>query len=398
VKRREQPHHAASDDDEVEVTVEALSGRDAHVVLARLREREPVSWVPALDGWLVLRRDLAMQVMVDADTFTVDDPRFSTGRVVGPSMLTLDGDEHQRHRAPFARPFRLQAVRERFSELVADEVDRLIDAIEPAAHAELRRSFAGPLAAAVVTHSLGLRETDTAAVLGWYDAIVAAVTEVTAGGEVPAAGTAAFADLSAAIEPVLDRDRESSLLAAAGGDAGGLDRRQVISNAAVMLFGGIETTEGMIANAVLHLLAAPDQLAVVRADPGRLPNAIEESLRLEPAAAMVDRYATTDVTLGGAAIRRGELVRVSVTAANRDPAAFPDPDRFDVSRENAQQHLAFARGPHVCIGMHLARLEAHVAVGRLLERLPRLRLDPSRPSAPSGLVFRKPPELHVLTS
>jgi cytochrome P450 len=398
MKRREQPHDAASGDDEVEVTVAALSGPHAHVVLARLREREPVSWVPALGGWLVLRRDLAMQVMIDADTFTVDDPRFSTGRVVGPSMLTLDGDEHQRHRAPFARPFRLQAVRERFSELVAEEVDRLLDAIESAHEAELRRSFAGPLAAAVATYSLGLRETDTAAVLGWYDAIVAAVTEVTAGGEVPAPGGAAFADLSAAIEPVLDRDPESSLLAAAGGDAGGLDRSQVISNAAVMLFGGIETTEGMIANAILHLLGAPDQLALVRADPGRLPNAIEESLRLEPAAAMVDRYATADVTLGDAAIRRGELVRISVTAANRDPATFLDPDRFDVGRDNAQQHLAFARGPHVCIGMHLARLEAHTAVGRLLERLPGLSLDPSRPAAPSGLVFRKPLALHVLWS
>lgn len=354
-----------------------------------------MSWVPALGGWLVLRRDLAMQVMVDAETFTVDDPRFSTGRVVGPSMLTLDGDEHQRHRAPFSRPFRLQAVRERFSELVADEVDRLIDAIEPAAQAELRRSFAGPLAAAVVTYSLGLRETDTAAVLGWYDAIVAAVTEVTAGGDIPVAGREAFADLSAAIEPVLDREPGSSVLAAAG-HAGGLGRGEVISNAAVMLFGGIETTEGMIANAILHLLSAPDQLALVRADPGRLPNAIEESLRLEPAAAMVDRYATADVTLSDAAIRGGELVRVSVTAANRDPAAFPDPDRFDVDRENAQQHLAFARGPHVCIGMHLARLEAHTAVGRLLERFPGLRLDPERPSASSGLVFRKPAELNVL--
>jgi cytochrome P450 len=395
VKRREQPHHAASDDEEIDVTVEALSGPDAHVVLARLREREPVSWVPALGGWLVLRRDLAMQVMVDAETFTVDDPRFSTGRVVGPSMLTLDGDEHQRHRAPFSRPFRLQAVRERFSELVAEEVDRLIDAIEPAARAELRRSFAGPLAAAVVTYSLGLRETDTAAVLGWYDAIVAAVTEVTAGGDIPVAGREAFADLSAAIEPVLDREPGSSVLAAAG-HAGGLGRGEVISNAAVMLFGGIETTEGMIANAILHLLSAPDQLALMRADPGRLPNAIEESLRLEPAAAMVDRYATADVTLGDAAIRGGELVRISVTAANRDPAAFPDPDRFDVDRENAQQHLAFARGPHVCIGMHLARLEAHTAVGRLLERFPGLRLDPERPSAPSGLVFRKPAELNVL--
>jgi cytochrome P450 len=395
VKRREQPHHAASDDEEIDVTVEALSGPDAHVVLARLREREPVSWVPALGGWLVLRRDLAMQVMVDAETFTVDDPRFSTGRVVGPSMLTLDGDEHQRHRAPFSRPFRLQAVGERFSELVADEVDRLIDAIEPAAQAELRRSFAGPLAAAVVTYSLGLRETDTAAVLGWYDAIVAAVTEVTAGGDIPVAGREAFADLSAAIEPVLDREPGSSVLAAAG-HAGGLGRGEVISNAAVMLFGGIETTEGMIANAILHLLSAPDQLALVRADPGRLPNAIEESLRLEPAAAMVDRYATADVTLSDAAIRGGELVRVSVTAANRDPAAFPDPDRFDVDRENAQQHLTFARGPHVCIGMHLARLEAHTAVGRLLERFPGLRLDPERPSAPSGLVFRKPADLNVL--
>jgi cytochrome P450 len=398
MKRREQPHHPAADDHEVAVTVEALAAPDAHVVLAGLREREPVSWLPALGGWLVLRRDLAMQVMVDAETFTVDDPRFSTGRVVGPSMLTLDGDEHQRHRAPFARAFRLQAVRDRFSELVARKVDELIDAIEPAAEAELRRSFAGPLAATVVTHSLGLREAGTDAVLGWYDAIVAAVTEVTAGSDVPIAGREAFGDLSAAIEPVLDREPGSSLLAAAGSDAGGLGRREVISNAAVMLFGGIETTEGMIANAILHLLSNPDQLALVRADPGRMPNAIEESLRLEPAAAMVDRYATTDVTLGDAAIRRGELVRISVTAANRDPAVFPDPDRFEVGRENANQHVAFARGPHVCIGMHLARLEAHTAVGRLLERLPRLRLDPARPSAPSGLVFRKPPELHVLTS
>jgi cytochrome P450 len=398
VIRREQPHDSSSDDEEVAVTVEALSAPDAHAVLARLRERAPVAWLPALGGWLVLRRDLALAVMGDDVAFTVDDPRFSTGRVVGPSMLTLDGGEHQRHRAPFARAFRLQPVRERFTALVAAEVDRLIDAVEPAGKAELRRSFAGPLAAAVVTHSLGLPEGDTGTVLAWYDAIVAAVTEVTAGGEVPVAGRAAFADLSAAIEPVLDREPGSSLLAAAGGAAGGLDRREVVSNAAVMLFGGIETTEGMIANAVLHLLANRDQLALVTADPDLLPNAIEESLRLEPAAAMVDRYATADVRLGDAAIRRGELVSVSVAAANRDPATFPDPDRFDVRRENARQHLAFARGPHVCIGMHLARLEAHTAVRRLLDRLPGLRLDPAQPSAPAGLVFRKPPGLHVLWS
>src|ERR687886_225166 len=154
--------------------------RSPYALLARLREHEPVSWLPALDGWLVTRREVALAVMRDPETFTVDDPRFSTGRVVGPSMLTLDGAEHARHRVPFGPPFRQQAVRERFAAIVTREVDRLLDAIEPAERAELRRSFAGPLAASVVTHALGLRQADTDTVLRWYDAIVAAVTEVTA--------------------------------------------------------------------------------------------------------------------------------------------------------------------------------------------------------------------------
>ena len=162
------------------------------------------------------------------------------------------------------------------------------------------------------------------------------------------------------------------------------------------MFGGIETTEGMIANALLHLLAHPDQLALVTADPGLVANAVEESLRLEPAAATIDRYATCDLELGGAQIQAGELVTISIAGANRDPAAFPDPDRFDVLRDNAGRQLAFAGGPHVCIGMHLARLEAHAAIGRVLKRLPGLRLDPSSPAAPRGLVFRKPPSLQVL--
>jgi cytochrome P450 len=159
------------------------------------------------------------------------------------------------------------------------------------------------------------------------------------------------------------------------------------------MFGGIETTEGMIANALLHLLSSPDQLALVRDDPGLLQNAIEESLRLEPAAAVIDRYATRDVELAGASIRRGDQVTISIAGANRDPGVFPDPDRFDVTRENARLHVSFAHGPHVCIGMHLARLEAHTAVERVLDRLPGLRLE--EPAAPRGLVFRKPPALNA---
>jgi cytochrome P450 len=373
-------------------TLAELEG-DPHALLAALRRHEPVSWLPVLDGWLVTRRDLALQVMRDADTFTVDDPRFSTGQVVGSSMLTLDGHEHKRHRDPFAGPFRLAPVRARFAGLVADETERLLDAMEPAGRAELRRALAGPLAVRIVADALGFDDADVQAVLGWYDRIVAAVTAITAGRPLGDDGREAYAALSAALGPALEREPSSSLLAAAAGAAGGLERERVISNAAVMLFGGIETTEGMIANAVLHLLEHPDQLALVKADPPRLPNAIEESLRLEPAAAVIDRYATVDAQLAGAPIRRGDLVRISITAANRDPAEFSDPDRFDVTRENARRHLAFAHGPHVCIGMHLARLEAHTAVERLLRRFPDLRLD--GPAQARGLVFRKPPALDV---
>jgi len=368
---------------------------DPHPLLARLCEREPVSWLPALGGWLVTRREPALHVMRDPATFTVDDPRFSTGQVVGPSMLTLDGAEHGRHRDPFARPFRLDAVRTRFTDFVAAETDRLIDAIEPAGRAELRRSLAGPLAVAVVAHTLGLAGTDSE-VLGWYDSIVESVTGVAAGQPVSAAGREAFAALSSSIEPLLERDPSSSLVTAAASGAGGLTRGEVVSNIAVLLFGGIETTEGMIANAVLHLLDNPAELELVKDENGLLRNAVEESLRLEPAAAVIDRYATRDVSLGAASIADRELVTVSIAGANRDPRSFPEPNRFDVRRENARLHIAFAQGPHVCIGMHLARLEAHTAIRRLLERLPRLRLDPARPSAPRGLVFRKPPTVHVL--
>jgi cytochrome P450 len=369
---------------------------DPHPLLRRLREREPVSWLPALGAWLVTRRDLALAAMRDSESFTVDDPRFSTGRVVGPSMLTLDGAEHGRHRDPFARPFRLDAVRERFTAVVEAATERLLDNLEPNGRAELRRELAGPLAAGVVARALGLRDADTDAVLGWYDAIVDSVTGVAAGRPVTPAGTRAFAALRSSIEPVLDSDPESSLVAAAASQAAGLSRAEVVSNVAVLMFGGIETTEGMIANAVLHLLGHPDQLALVERDPSLLGGAIEESLRLEPAAAVIDRYATHDGRLGDAPIGRGDLVTISIAGANRDPAEFIEPDRFDIRRENARHQIAFAHGPHVCIGMHLARLEARTAVGRLLARLPRLRLDPDRPSAVRGLVFRKPPELHVL--
>jgi cytochrome P450 len=348
-----------------------------HPSLVRLREAEPVSWLPALGAWLVTSRELVLEAMRDADTFTVDDPRFSTGQVVGTSMLTLDGAEHARHRDPFARDFRLDAVRERFTRLVEEETDRLIDSFASDGRAELRRSLAGPLAVASTAFALGLELADTAELLGWYDAMVASVNEITAGGAPTDAGRAAFAALHERVAPNLD--------------VPGLDTDEAVSNAAVILFGGIETTEGMIANALYHLLSHPGQLALVRDDRTLVPNAIEESLRLEPAAAVIDRYSTKSVDFGGAQIGEREQVTLSLAAANRDPAFFERPHEYDVTRESARHHVAFAHGPHVCVGMHLARLEARTAVTRVLDRLPSLRLVEDHP--PRGLVFRKPPRV-----
>lgn len=391
------------------VTVADLDG-DPHPLLHRLRAAEPVSWLPALGGWLVTRHDLALAVMRDSRGFTVDDPRFSTAQVVGPSMLSLDGGPHRRHRDPFSAAFRGAAARARLESLATQTAYTLVNELATAGkprcggEAELRRGLAGPLAVAVVTGLLGLPGTDPAEVLTWYDAIVTAVTALSADGPGAAAdaetaaatGRAAFGELRDRVIAAVRAPGGGSLLAAAAAE-GGLSPDEVASDAAVLMFGGIETTEGMISNAVLHLLSRPAALAAVRADRSLLPAAVAESLRLEPAAAVVDRYATAAVALGPAArIQPGDLVRVSIAAANRDPAVFARPDEFDPGRPGAQRGLGFARGPHFCPGAQLASAETAAAVSALLDELPGLRLDPGRPAAPRGLVFRKPPELHVV--
>jgi cytochrome P450 len=411
------------------VTTAGLDG-SPHQLLRTLREQEPVSWLPALGGWLVTSHDLASRAMRDSELFTVDDPRFSTARVVGPSMLSLDGAAHRRHRDPFTQAFR-GAEASALESFAVATAGRLVAGIREDGRAELRRSLAGPLAVAVVAELLGLAGTEPAVILSWYDAIVSAVTALSAepsrggppvaassagdmspsfaagdavaagntssaasSGSAYQAGRGAFGALRASITEVIGRRGASSLLAAAAG-SGGLSTDEVVSNAAVLMFGGIETTEGMICNAILHLLGDPGQLGLVLADRQLLSGAVEESLRLEPSAAVVDRYATADVPLGPARIRRGDLVIVSIAAANRDPAVFADPDRFDIRRVNARQNLGFARGPHFCPGAQLARIETCAAIEAMLDQLPGVRLDQEQPASPRGLVFRKPPTLHV---
>lgn len=365
---------------------------DFHGVLRRLRQTEPVSWLPSLDAWVVTQRDVAIQVLRDATTFTVDDPRFSTAQVLGPSMLSLDGTEHARHRDPFAGPFRLGEVQQRFDARVGAIAREMVAALQPLGRAELRRDLAGPLAVRVMVLALDLVDTDPAELLGWYDEIVAAVTEASTGPLQQAHVPGGVEQLAGRVRATVARG--DGVLADA---ARSMSVGEVVSNTGVMLFGGIETSEGMTTNAFAHVLAEPGAWHELATERSLIDNAIEESLRLEPAVVRVDRFATRSVELAGAAIDRGELVIVSLAGANRDPSVFVQPDRFDVRRTNAKQHLTFVHGPHTCPGMHLARLGTRHAIESVLDALPGIRLDPSSPPPlPAGTVFRKPDRLDVV--
>jgi len=359
-----------------------------HEVLAALRDRSPVTWVEVIGGWVVTGRDAAVAVMRDPERFTVDDPRFSTAQVVGPSMLSLDGPAQQRHRDPFAAAFRPSEVARRHDEAVPMLARRIVAKLAPQGEAELRRELAGPLAVAVVARSLGLDQLDPVLLLGWYDRIVGAVDDISFGRPVDPAAWEAFGLLGAALDESVRRP-DSVLL----GAADELTRDEVVSNAAVFLFGGIETSEGMTANALRHLLMHPETLDAARDDRSLVDAAVEESLRLEPAAARVDRYATVDVQIGGAHIRSGDLVVVSLAGANRDPAVYDSPDEFRLDREHLRTHVAFAQGPHACIGAQLARMETRAAIEAVLDGLPDIEL--AEPSAVAGTIFRKPVELRV---
>lgn len=373
------------------VTVEQLSA-NPHPLLARLRAEEPVSWVPALDGWLVTVRELAIAVMRDPDTYTVDHPRFSTAQVIGPSMLSLDGLEHRRHREPFTEPFRSERVRATLADWMQRRAGDLVDEMAPAGAGDLRAGLAAPLAIEAMSETLGLSGVQPADISNWYEAIVAAVHAVTEGGKVPHPGKAAFGDLHGAVSASLD---DSALLSPAI-DRGDLSLDEIVSNVAVLLFGGVVTADSSTSMALQYLLGDPRALTEVVADSSLASNAVEEAFRLEPSASVVDRYATRPSELGSVSIPEGDLVRVSLASANRDESVFEDPDRFDVHRPNASQHLTFARGPHACLGIHLARLEARTAIEALVGRLGSPRLDWTRYAEPEGLVFRAPSTVHAL--
>jgi cytochrome P450 len=214
-------------------------------------------------------------------------------------------------------------------------------------------------------------------------------------------GIAASASLKAYFTDVLAERRRKpqddliSTLAESEIDGARLTDDEIFAFLLLILPAGVETTYRASGNLLLALLTQPALLDRLRADRGMLHAAFEEALRWEPPITTVVRRAVRECELGGVTIPAGTNVSVSVAAANRDPTRYPDPDRFDPTRKHIA-HLTFGGGPHLCLGMHLARMEATVAIDALLDRLPDLRLDPSvAPPHVVGMAFRSPAALPV---
>jgi cytochrome P450 len=155
---------------------------------------------------------------------------------------------------------------------------------------------------------------------------------------------------------------------------GSLTEREFAANAALLIGAGFETTVNLIGNGVVTLLANPDQLALLREDPGLWPSAIEEILRLHSPVQMTARTAECDVEIAGHRVGAGQMVALMLAGANRDPQMFANPGRFDVTRSNAREHLAFASGVHACLGAALARIEGITALRALFDGFPDLTL------------------------
>jgi cytochrome P450 len=364
--------------------------------LDRLREAEPVSWVPALGGWLVTAYPLARTVLATTSDFTVWAEPNLVRASLGVMMLTSDPPEHQRQRLPFDAPFRRRAVRERFEERVATRVEgRGVD-VAPPVSLVLAAEVGGALGLGGAGAHLGLSLDDIPKIQGFYEAFAGAM--VYDGDPEPqrradAACTALNEILLGELARVRSEPDGSITSVLANDHATGLTDDEIVAQLRVILFGAIETVESMVVNAVLLLLEHPEELRAVEAEPSLVPNAIEEGMRLIPPVAFIERWTSAPTTLGKVELARGEFVGISTLAANRDPEVFEDPLRFDMRRENARHHLAFSFGVHHCLGFNMARLQGPIAVQAILRRLPGLELA-ERPE-PHGFAFRRPPELRL---
>ena len=385
---------------------DAVSGdvRDPYAELA-LRRREgavqrlDLSGMPhdaAKPVFMVYRHDEIAQVLGDHETFSSSIIIAFFGDALGKHvMLGMDEPAHRRYRSLVSAAFTQRALARREGELVEQVADALIDRFAGRGRAELVREFCFPYPTQIIAGLLGLPREDFPQFQRWSISLLGIIVN----RERAIAASSALRDYFAPIlaarrsEP---RDDLISRLAQAELEGERLSDEEIYSFLRLLLPAGVETTYRSTGNLLFGLLSNPEQLAAVRADRALIPQAIEEAVRWEAPLLTITRVCTRDTTLGGMAIPAGSTVMPLLGAANRDEERYPDPDRFDVFRTQ-KPSISWGHGVHMCLGMHLARLEMRVALERLLDRLPGLRLDPDgKDPHIRGQVFRSPTSLPVL--
>jgi cytochrome P450 len=366
---------------------------DTYATFARMRDEDPVFRQPGLDGetpiWFVTRYEDVVAVLLDDVRFVRDpalalDPAtlaaFRAGmppelEFVENHMLNRDGADHRRLRRLVTKGFtpRMVAGLRPRIEAIADE---LLDAVAGREELELVDEFAFPLPITVIAELLGIPAADRPRFRVWSDAIVTPALspeDVRRFGGLMVDFVGYLRELFAERRADPRDDLLSALLAVEdGGDT--LSQEELSSMVVLLIVAGHETTVSLIGNAVLALLDHPEARDTALASPEAMRATVEELLRYDgPVERALNRWAATDVELGGRTIRRGDTVIAILGAANRDERRFPEPDRLDPARGDTR-HVAFGRGSHYCLGAPLARLEAEVALTSLFRRLPGLRL------------------------
>jgi cytochrome P450 len=359
---------------------------DPYPLYHRLRTEDPVHQTPT-GMWVLSRYDDVARVL--------RDPRFGRrgfqeliaarfgGPGFGQSMLLQDPPDHTRLRALVNKAFTPRVI-EGLRGQIQQMVDGLLDAVAGRGEMDLIASLAYPLPVGVICEMVGVSAEDRDRFRQWsndiarsFDAVFFPDDDVMARAK--AAGNAIgayFRDLVAERRQSPRGDLLSGLIAAEeAGDR--LSTEELLATGILLFLAGHETTTHLIGNGVLALLRHPAELRRLREEPGLIESAVEELLRYDGPAQRVSRMTNEDVVIGDRGIPNGSLVLALLGAANRDPAHFPEPDRLDMSRQD-NRHLSFGWGIHFCLGAPLARLEAQIAIGTLLRRLPHLALATER--------------------
>jgi cytochrome P450 len=382
-----------------EISVEQLEA-DPYPVYRQLREKEPVCFVDSVGLWLVTRWDDVQYVDKSPELFSGETEPSTLRRTFGPNLLASEGAYHTRIRSIIYPWFRVGAIGDYPDNVIAPLANELVQGFAERGSCDLVSEFAEPLSARVLKRALGLEFVEEETLRRWFVELATGAANFEGDPAKQAIADSASAEVNETLAPVierLEREPDDTLLSSmVHTDVEGerLTREEVQSNLKVMIVGGLQATTDLIALSLWAILSHPEQLEEVRADPKLVDHAIEEAARWHSPVGTSTRQTTRDVELGGVKLEQGALVAAVLASANHDERNWTDPERYDIHRREGS-HLAFATGPHLCIGARLARYETRTAWRVLLDRLTGLRLDPERPIEISGWEFRSPHHLHV---